>query len=149
MTHAYLRCSANPIANTPKLLQLMWPSRNVLSQSISELVNQSSRGTRRGAKLNQRFLPSAWKLKLNTRKLGTIYNVSPALARTSTAASCSYLNPMTVQLGPGQRFSSQGQIFTSLPIFSVLRYSLGHAPKLKWLICCGLTGGREGRVHSE
>lgn len=58
------------------LSSLMWSSHNALSQSISELVNQNSRGTQRRLKLNQRFLPSAGKLKLNTRKLGTIYNVS-------------------------------------------------------------------------
>lgn len=109
------------------------------------VVTQGCRGTQRSLKLKKHFLPSAWEVKLYTRKQRNRPTPCQLHAHTSRAVSCSYFNP-DCSVGCGPRLLVIGPNFHLTPSLSVVRYSLGWAPKLKWLICSGLTGEWEGEV---
>lgn len=66
-------------------------------------------------------------------------------SHSSRAVCSSYLNP-DCWVGCKPVLLVIDPNFQLTPSFSHLRYGLGQAPKLKWVLCCGLTGEWEGEV---
>ncbi len=127
------------------LSQLIRSDLVVLSQSITGCKSEFERHSKE-AEIKSAFPPISMKSETRHQEAGKhSHTECQTRAHTSRAVSSSYLHPDCL-VGCKPTLLVIDPNFHLTPCFSVLRYSLGWAPQLKWLICCGLTGEWEGEV---